>query len=490
MRVAIVGSGFGGIGMAIRLKQMGLDDFVVLERAGEIGGTWRDNTYPGLACDVPSHLYSYSFAPNPDWSRSFSPQPEILAYLRRCAEEFGVTPHVRLNAEVTDASWDDDAQRWTIETAAGTETADVLVASPGPLSEPSIPAIEGMERFAGPMFHSARWDHAAALDGRRVAVVGTGASSIQIVPAIQPRVGRLHVFQRTPPWIYPRLDRRLTRAERRLYRAAPAVQKLVRTLIWAERESFVPGFKRPSLMVVAEAIAKAQMRLQIRDPKLRAKVTPEYRMGCKRICVSSDWYPALTQPNVELVTDRIAELRERSIVTADGAEREVDAVIFGTGFRTTEWPFAQRLRGRGGVRLSDAWRGGANAYLGATVSGFPNLFFLYGPNTNLGSTSVILMHEAGIAYVADALRVMRDRRLASVEIGAGEQQAYNREIQADLATTVWNTGGCRSWYLDENGHNSLQWPHSTLTFRLRTRRFDPAPYRLRAPAPEPAVAAA
>jgi cation diffusion facilitator CzcD-associated flavoprotein CzcO len=364
VRVAIVGSGFGGIGMAVRLKRAGIDDFVVLERAEEVGGTWRDNSYPGCACDVPSHLYSFSFAPNPDWSRSYSGQAEILAYLRKVARDEGVLPHVRTGRDVTATTWDDDAQRWLVEAGGETLEADVLVVSAGPLSEPKIPPLPGIETFEGATWHSAAWDHDFPLDGARVAVVGTGASAIQFVPRIQPRVGRLHLFMRTPPWVIARGDRDITDVERRVFRAFPPAQTLMRGAIFASRESLVPGFMHPAAGKALELRARLQLFRQVRDPGLRARLTPGYAIGCKRVLVADDFYPALTQPNVELVTGGIQGVGARAIVDGEGVEREVDALVFGTGFLTTDWPFAHRVRGRGGELLADRWRDGAKAYLG------------------------------------------------------------------------------------------------------------------------------
>ncbi|HEV2814696.1 MAG TPA: NAD(P)/FAD-dependent oxidoreductase [Solirubrobacteraceae bacterium] len=479
MRVAIVGSGFGGIGMAVRLKRAGIDDFVVLERAGEVGGTWRDNSYPGCACDVPSHLYSFSFAPNPDWTRSYSPQAEILAYLRGVAEREGILPHVRTNHEVTETAWDEDAQRWRIAAGGEELEAQVLVVSAGPLSEPSIPKLPGLETFEGASFHSAAWDHSQPLDGRRVAVVGTGASAIQFVPQIQPEVDRLHLFMRTPPWIIPRDDRDISERERRVFRAFPPAQTMMRAGVFASREALVLGMMYPRAGKLIERRARKQLEEQVADPVLRERLTPSYQIGCKRILVSDDFYPSVGQPNVELVTGGIREVRARSIVSGDGVEREIDAIVFGTGFLTTDWPFAHRIRGRGGELLADRWRGGARAYLGTTIAGYPNLFLLYGPNTNLGHSSIVYMLESQANYVMDALRVMDEQGAASVELREQAQERFDREIQERLSTSVWNVGGCGSWYLDADGRNALMWPGTILRFRHRTRRFDPRPYVLR-----------
>jgi cation diffusion facilitator CzcD-associated flavoprotein CzcO len=474
--VAIIGSGFSGIGLAIRLRQEGVEDFVVLERNEGVGGTWWANTYPGCACDVPSHLYSFSFAPNPAWTRTYSRQPEIRAYLRRVVDEFGVSPHIRLSCEVTSARWDEDAARWQLETSQGPVRAQVLVSGAGPLVDPKIPDFPGLERFEGPAFHSARWDHSVALRGKRVAAIGTGASAIQFVPSIAPDVERLHVFQRTPPWVLPHSSRPITRFERRLYRRLPPAQRLVRGGIYAGRELLVLGFvKHPRAMRLLERLSRRHMARGLTDPELRAKATPDYTIGCKRILPSNAWYPALSRDNVELVTDAIAEIRERSVVTADGTEREVDAIVFGTGFHVTDMPVGRLVHGRDGKTLADAWSGSPSAHLGCAVAGFPNLFILLGPNTGLGHNSMVYMIESQIAYVLGALRELRSRGARTVEVREEAQARSNDDVQRRLQGTVWNTG-CHSWYMDEQGRNPTLWPDWTWRFRRRTARFDPAEY--------------
>lgn len=477
--VAVVGSGFAGLGMAIRLRREGITDFVVLERAGDLGGTWRANTYPGCACDVPSHLYSYSFAPNPHWGRTFSDQPEIWAYLRRCAEDFGVTGHLRYRCEVTGADWDAQARCWRIRTSRGALTARVLVSATGALSDPTTPDIDGLADFTGTLFHSAEWDHGSDLAGRRVAVVGTGASAIQFVPRIAPEVARLHLFCRTPPWVLPRPDRDLTRIERWVYQRVPAAQRLVRIGIYWARELTLPAFTGNDRMrALAERRARAHLARQVPDPELRAKLTPDYRIGCKRILISDDFYPALSRPNVEVVTEPVVRVRARSVVTADGAERDVDAIILATGFRVTDLPAAGLIRGADGRSLADAWQGSPNAYLGTSVAGFPNLFLLVGPNTGLGHTSMVFMIESQVNYVLDCLRGMRERGLATADVRPEVQASYNAGLDAAMSDTVWVSGGCRSWYLDRTGRNSTLWPGPTWRFRRRTRRFRPADYTL------------
>jgi cation diffusion facilitator CzcD-associated flavoprotein CzcO len=489
-RIAIVGTGFSGIGMAIRLLREGETDFVLLERAADIGGTWRDNTYPGCRCDVPSHLYSFSFAPNPNWSSTFSPQPEILDYLRDVATRFGVLPHVRFNTELESARWDEPQARWQLETSNGPLSADVVIAAQGPLSDPSVPDLPGLDSFEGKSFHSAQWDHEHDLEGERVAVIGTGASAIQFVPRIQPKVGKLHVFQRTAPWVVPHPNRVMKAFEHKLYNALPAAQLAMRGAIYWARETFVLQFRNQRLRKLGTRMALRQLERQVPDPELRAKLTPHYEIGCKRILPTEEWYPALQQPNVELVTDAIAEVRPRSVVTAGGEEREVDTIIFGTGFHVSDLPISGRLRGRDGRTLAEHWDGSPRAYKGAAVAGFPNLFFLVGPNTGLGHNSIVFMIESQITYVLSALKAMRRRGAAVLDVRPEAQAAYNAELEEMTRGTVWVSGGCSSYYIDRNGHNSTIWPTFTWPFRQRTREFDEAAYALGAPAPAPVPAPA
>ena len=477
-RVAIIGSGFSGLGLAVKLKQAGIDDFIILERAGDLGGTWRDNTYPGCQCDVQSNLYSFSFAPNPAWSRTYSPQAEIWEYLRLVAEKFKVVPHIRYQNEVQSAGGNNDARRWQIETAAGAISADIVVAAVGPLSEPARPAIPGLDSFPGPCFHSAAWDHGLDLTGKRVAVIGTGASAIQFVPRIQPPAGSLHLFQRTPPWVLPHADRDVSGLARTLYRSVPGLQRLVRAGIYWSRELFVLPFMKVRTNPAPEQLARRHLEKQVADPSLRARLTPHYAIGCKRILISNDYYPAIQKPNVELVTDAIREVRGSSIVTADGREREVDVIILGTGFRVTEMPFSKWVTGRGGKRLADAWSGSPSAYRGTAVAGFPNLFLLLGPNTGLGHTSVLVMLGAQLRYVMGCLGHLERSRSAAIEVLPEAQEAFNAKVQSGLRETVWNSGGCRSWYLDKTGRNTTIWPGMTWPYVRLLRRFDPAAYRL------------
>jgi cation diffusion facilitator CzcD-associated flavoprotein CzcO len=466
------------LGTAIRLKQEGIEDFLVFERADDLGGTWRDNSYPGCACDVPSHLYSFSFAPNPSWSRSFSGQAEIWEYLRRCTERFGIGPFLRFGHEVHAARWDDAARCWVIETSRGTWTADALVAAAGPLHEPALPALPGIDSFAGTAFHSARWDHDHDLAGRNVAVIGTGASAIQFVPQIAPQVGRLRLFQRTAPWIIPRGDRAFTRAEHALFRAVPVAQKLARASIFLAQEASAVGFVHPRLGRVAQVVARRHLRRQVSDPRLRASLTPPYAIGCKRVLRSDDYLPALSRDNVEVITDGIAEIRPHGILTADGIEHPVDTIVYGTGFRVTDSPIADRITGRDGRTLAQRWQGSPEAYLGTTVAGFPNLFLLLGPSTGLGHTSVVYMMESQLAYVFGALRYLANTGTAAVEPRPEAQRAFREEVDRRMRSTVWSVGGCTSWYLDRTGRNSVIWPNFASAFRRRLRRFDPGEHRI------------
>ena len=493
VRLAIIGAGFGGLGMAIRLKQQGIHDFVVLEREDDVGGTWWVNTYPGCQCDIPSHLYSFSFAPNPGWSRTYSHQREIWQYLRDCAERFGVLPHVRLGTDVEEAAWDEERLRWVLDTSAGTVEAKVLVGGFGALAHPKLPHIPGIEDFEGTVFHSARWIHDHDLTGDRIASIGTGSSAIQYVPRIQPLADKLYVFQRTPPWVMPHNDRAISDLERRIYTRVPALQRLVREFVYWSRESLVPGFTREKrVMKALERIARRHLRGQVPDPDLRARLTPDYTLGCKRILPSDDWYPALQQPNVELVTDAIREVRPHSIVTADGSEREVDTIVLGTGFRVSDVPAARHVRGPDGRLLSEVWHDSAQAYYGTTVAGFPNLFFLAGPNSGQGHTSLVYMIEAQIEYAIDALRVMEEHGIEAVDLRPEVQAAFNEQVQSRMPDTVWLTGGCASWYLDPQGRNTTLWPDFTFRFRRKLQRFDLASYRVlraaesEAPLPQPA----
>jgi cation diffusion facilitator CzcD-associated flavoprotein CzcO len=479
LSVVVIGAGFGGLGMAIRLKQSGIDDFVILERADELGGVWRDNRYPGVACDVPVHVYSFSFEPNPDWSRFFAPQREILAYLHHCADKYGLRPHLRLGTGVTRAEFDEGRSLWSITTTKGTVLeARVLVAAAGiALTTPVLPDIPGLTTFEGKVFHSSRWDASTALDGKRVAVIGTGASAIQIIPEVAKVAARLHVFQRTAPWVMARPDFEIPARQKKLFRRSPTAQKLVRGAIWSVMEAFAVGFVvDPRVNELRQRLATRYIAKQVPDPVLRAKVMPSYTLGCKRILFSNGYYPALQRSNVELVTEGVREVRGRTLITNDGNEREVDAIVCATGFEASEAPPPFELRGLGGRTLEEAWKDGVEAYLGAAVAGFPNFFFIVGPNTGLGHSSIIFMIESQVAYVLDAIKTMKKQGLDRVALRADVQRRYNARLQERLAKTVWSKGGCVSWYTTKAGKNTTLWPGFTFEFRARTRKWDAESY--------------
>lgn len=471
----IVGAGFAGLGMAVKLDEDGERDFLVIEKGDDVGGTWRANHYPGAACDVPSQLYSYSFALNPDWSMSFSPQPEIWAYIKRVAEQSGVLDRFRFRTAVEHATWDDARRVWQVDLSDGSElTANTLISGAGGLSEPRLPEIDGIDGFQGEVFHSAQWNHDVDLTGKRVAVIGTGASAIQIVPEVAEIAGHLDVYQRTAPWVIPRHDRRYTAVERFGFRHVPLMQRAYRTAIYLGRECYVPAFTRmPKLAWPAKRLALANIARGIQDPELRRKVTPDYEIGCKRILISNRYYPALDADHVDLVTDPIAKVTGDAIVTADGVERPVDVLIVATGFHTTDQPIASRIIGRTGRTLAETWaESGQVAYKGTTVHGFPNLFEIIGPNTGLGHSSMVFIIESQVAYIRDAIRTMNDHAYATVEPHLDEQNRWNEDLQRRMQRTVWNTGGCASWYLDSEGRNTTLWPRTTFAFRNLLSRFD------------------
>jgi len=478
--VLIVGAGFSGLCMGIKLREAGMNSFLLVEKGDNIGGTWWDNRYPGCACDIPSHLYSFSFEPSPDWTRMYPGQQEIHEYLKGCVARHALALHIRLNTRFQEAVWDESAGVWHATTQDGMRIhARVLVSGMGALHVPQYPKLNGLESFSGPSFHSSAWDHSVNLDGKSVAVVGTGASAIQFVPQIAPRVGKLYLFQRTPPWIVPRLDFAFSEKWKRRFRAIPLTRWALRQFIFWRQEVRVLGFLgHESFRKKVETIALRHLARQVKDPKLRAALTPNYQLGCKRVLVSDDFYPSLNRSNVELVTDGIAEVREHSILTEDGAERPVDVLIYGTGFRATEPLIGCRVVGRG-VEIHDAWQKRMSAYLGITVSGFPNLFILLGPNTGLGHNSVVLMIEAQVCYVMDCLKLMNRRKQRVMEVRQEIQERFVEDIHRRMARTVWLSGGCHSWYQDQNtGEVTTLWPGSVVSYFRRTRSVSPSDYQL------------
>jgi cation diffusion facilitator CzcD-associated flavoprotein CzcO len=476
----VIGTGFSGLGMAIQLKRDGRDDFAVLEKAADVGGTWRDNTYPGCACDVQSHMYSFSFEQNPRWSRSFSPQEEIWQYLRDVTDRYGLRRHIRFGVEVTGARWDADDNRWHISTDHGEYTARFLVSGIGGLHMPNIPALPGIERFTGEKFHSARWNHDFDLTGKRVAVVGTGASAVQFVPEIAPSVAKLTLFQRTPPWIMPKPDHAMPGWVKTLFKRVPGVQRAYRDVLYWLLEARAIGFSsRPGLLKLASKIALRHLHKSVADPELRRKLTPDYVMGCKRVLISNDYFPALTRDNVEVDTAGVREVTETGIVDGDGVEHEVDAIIYGTGFHVTDAFDYLDITGVDGRDLSKHWRtNGIQTHLGITVAGFPNLFFLLGPNTALGHNSVVFMIESQIRYVAQAMALVAERGAAALDTRESAQARFQSDIQRKLVNGVWTQGGCKSWYLDSRGVNRTIWPGFTWRYWLHTRKVDPETFDL------------
>lgn len=481
VQILIVGAGFAGLAAAATvLRDDPNADVLIIERAGEVGGTWRDNTYPGCACDVPTSLYSFSFAPSAKWSHTFARQPEIYRYLNAVVDDTGLRRRLATGCALLSAKWDAAHQTWQVQTSSGDLTARVLVAATGALSTPKLPDVAGLNTFTGKVFHSATWDHDHDLTGDRVAVVGTGASAVQFVPEIADRAAHLTVFQRTPAWVMPRLDRTLAAFEKTLYRRIPLVQKAVRATVYGYREVYLALLAHLTwLLPIVKLVAKIQLRRQVPDRALREVLTPDFTIGCKRILLTNDWLPTLARPDVSVVTSALTEVTETGVRDGTGTLHGVDTIIFATGFTPTEPPVAHLLTGVDGTTLAEDWSGSPSAHLGITVAGFPNLFLMYGPNTNLGHSSIVYMLESQATYLAAALRTMRTEGLASVDVRREAQASYNAWVNDALSGTVWNSGGCSSWYLDSQGRNSVMWPTFTFRFRARTKTFDVTSYDTR-----------
>lgn len=477
--VIIVGTGFGGQCIAIKLRKAGFKSVLILERGASVGGTWRDNDYPGAACDIPSHLYSFSFDLNPDWSRTYPAQKEINAYLQGTARRYGLMPLIQFDTLVHEASFSAETRTWTIQTNKGTLRARYFILATGGLSEPALPHLPGLKAFQGKTFHSAKWDHNYLLHGKRVAVIGTGASAIQFVPRIGDVASQMKVFQRTPPWIVPRDDRPYSAFMRGVFRWVPGAMRLNRWRIhWINELSALGTVVDPKYMKWGTEIALKHLHAQVPEPELRKALTPDYVMGCKRILISNEWYPALQRSNTELITDGIEKVGADSITTTDGREHKVDAIIFGTGFQATESLGKLKISGRGGQLLSDAWCNGAEAYLGATVAGFPNLFLITGPNTGLGHNSMVFIIEANSEHVVGALKEARMRSATLVEVKREVQILYNAELQERLQSSVWVTG-CKSWYQDKrSGKITTLWPGFSTQYWARARHFNADRYSL------------
>jgi cation diffusion facilitator CzcD-associated flavoprotein CzcO len=476
--VAVVGGGFGGVGAAVMLRRAGYGDVTVFERAPRVGGVWHHNTYPGAACDIPSHLYEFSFDPNPRWSRRYAPQDEIQEYLEDVARRHGVTDRIRTSTNVESARWDGERGKWVLETSAGRHEADVLLTACGQLSVPSVPPLPGLDSFAGPAFHTAEWRHDVDLAGKRVAVIGTGCSAIQVVPAIQPVVAHVDVYQRSPGWTLPKMDFPYKERTKRLFERFPVLQRLDRQVIFWFQELAAVGMTRHRwLLRPFRALARRQINKAIADPVLRAKVTPADEIGCKRIMLTDDWYPTLTKPNVDVVTDRVAAVTPDGIRTANGTERPADVLVLATGFKTHGFVAPMEITGADGRTLSERWGGVPRAYLGMSVPGFPNMFLLYGPNTNGGSGSVIHVIESGVGHVIAALRELERRRARRIEVTPAGAERFDRELRDRLAQSVWHTG-CTNWYVDEQGNDPNQWPWLWTTYKRRTAEVDPSAYEI------------
>ncbi|MFN8276006.1 MAG: NAD(P)/FAD-dependent oxidoreductase [Chitinophagales bacterium] len=475
--VAIVGAGFSGIGLAIKLKREGFTDFVVLEKAHEVGGTWRENTYPGAACDVKSHLYSFSFEPNNNWTRVFSGQKEILDYLVACVDRNNLRPQIRFGWEVNQMVFDEKRQCWIITGANRTIIeARHLVLATGPLHIPNWPNIKGLAQFAGEKFHSSQWNHHYSLKGKRIAVIGTGASAIQFVPEIQPLANQLFLFQRTAPWVIPKADGTISGWRKKLYERIPLVRQAYRNSIYWVNEIQVLGFTSQRFWLrLAEKLVANHLRRHIKDEALLRKVTPIYAMGCKRILLSNNYYPALQKPNVEVVTNAIKEITPYSVVIEDGREVPVDVIICGTGFHVTDsFQFAD-IKGRGGRSLTEVWQNGAEAYLGTMVHGFPNMYFMIGPNTGLGHNSMVYMIESQITLILDSIHKLRAKQARALEVRLEVQEAFNRDLDKKAEGTVWNSG-CMSWYLNAQGRSAAIWPDFTFRFKKLTNNANESDY--------------
>ncbi len=470
-QIIVIGGGFAGVGAAIKLREAGIMNFLLLEKASELGGVWRENTYPGCACDVPSALYSYSFAPNPNWSRVFAEQTEIKAYLQSTAARYGVMAHVRFQHEMLETAWNNELKLWVITTNAGTYYARFVLMACGPMHEPVYPNIKGLKDFKGTIFHSARWNHDYDLRGKRVAVIGTGASAIQFVPKIQPKVAQLTVFQRTPQWVLPKMDQSLPPIIQAVFKRLPISQLAMRGAVFSVFEVLNGGMHHPKVMQQFQRLAKFNLESAVKDPSMRQKLLPNFIIGCKRVLQSNEWYPALIQPNVAVIASGVQEIRRQTIVADDGSEHEVDAIILGTGFEITAPPIAKHVRGRSGKTMAEIWQGSPEGYMGTMVADCPNAFLMFGPNLAV-SSSAFLIIEAQLTYIVDALKKAQQHNIAAIDVDPARQATFNAEVQEALKNTVWNKGGCHSYFIDVNGRNSTLWPWSTLAMRQQLSHFN------------------
>ncbi|WP_328814301.1 flavin-containing monooxygenase [Rhodococcus sp. NBC_00297] len=475
--VAIIGAGFGGLGAALRLDQEGRGDFLVFERHDAVGGTWHVNTYPGAQCDIPSALYSFSFAPNPEWTRLYALQPEIEDYLQSCVENGGIADRIKLNHEVRLATWNEQSARWIVETSGGTWSARILIGALGPFSEPSTPDLPGLQSFEGAVFHSAQWDHSRDLVGKNVGVIGTGASAVQFLPRVAPDAAHLTLFQRTPTWILPHPDRRIHSTFARIFTLCPRTQRALRSMFSGVQAAFVPGLVRhPSLLFPAAVLGRIHLRRQVPDTTLRRKLTPTYRFGCKRPTYSNAFYPALCRDNVHVETNPIAMVHPNGIETSDGHQHELDTIILGTGFQVAGHSGFRRIVGRHGISLNDAWRDGEmTSYNGTSVHGFPNFFILLGPNSVVYTSQVVTI-EAQVDYVLACLRAMDEQQAVSVDVRREIQARFTADVDRALQKSVWNAGGCSSYYLSPSGRNVTFWPGSVRNFERALADLDIADF--------------
>lgn len=475
--VIVIGSGFSGIGAGIRLTQEGINDFIILEKHQSLGGTWRDNTYPGCECDVPSALYSYSFAQNKKWSKVFAGQKEILTYTEKTARDFGIMPFLRFGIHVQNIVWQEAQQHWLIDTEQGTYQANKVISCVGYLHEPILPTISGLDSFKGDVFHSSRWNHEVDLTGKRVAVIGTGASAIQFIPEIQEKVKELIAFQRTPQWILPKPDIKVNKLVRALFQL-PFTLNLFRKTLYLGMEIFGLGFRKPVILKRLQGLATWHINRHIKNEALKEKIIPDYTMGCKRVLLSNHYYKALAKDNVEVVASGVDRIEGNTIIASNGERCEADVIILGTGFHVSDVPIAKHVQGKSGKTMNDIWQGSPEAYRGTTITDFPNFFLVLGPNLAIGHNSAFIIIEAQLNYVMGALTEMRDNNLSRLEVNSAAQKVYNEKVQQDLQTTVWNTGGCSSYYIDENGKNSIGFPWSTFKLRKMLAKFDGQAYSL------------
>ncbi len=475
--IVIIGAGASGLGAAMRLLKAGFTDFVILEKNKGLGGTWRDNTYPGCACDVPSALYSYSFAQKKDWSRTFAGQKEILQYLQKTSEEAGILPFINFETTVENSNWNESQQCWELETSSGNMKANKIIMGVGYLHEPIIPDLPGIDSFNGELFHSSQWDHECDMKGKRVAVIGTGASAIQFIPQIQPDVSELHVFQRTAQWILPKPDYRISAIEKMFYRL-PFTLGTLRNVLYNILEIFGIGFRKPSMLKRIQKIAEAHIKSKVKDKELRKKLTPDYTLGCKRVLFSNNYYQSLTKDNVDVYHTGVKEIRGNTVVGQDGSETEVDIIILGTGFHVSDASHIKKAFGRDGRSLDECWQGSPEAYKGTCIHNFPNVFVILGPNLAIGNNSAFIVIEAQLNYIIDAMETMKHNKLQTLEVKAEFQKQYNETVQNELQTTVWNAGGCSSYYLDKNGKNSIGFPWSSNRMKKILNTFDIDAYNL------------